>query len=259
MAEISDSLVSLAHELGREDRKLAILGEGNVSARFSAESFFVKASGSSLATLRPEDLTLCQFGTILPLFDRKRISDAEIETALLESRVESKGKKPSTETFFHAWLLTLPEVNWIGHCHPIATNQVLCSPRARDFAERRLFPDEVVCCGSASVFVPYTDPGIPLAREIRDRTTLFMKNQGTTPRLILLQNHGVIALGASSAAVLSCILMATKAAEIFVGAAALGGPNFMNAKDVERINSRPDELYRQKQLRIVQSESGSAG
>jgi hypothetical protein len=49
---------------------------------------------------------------------------------------------------------------------------------------------------------------------------------------------------------MACVLMATKAAEIFVGAAALGGPNFMNAKDVERIASRPDELYRQKQLNL---------
>jgi rhamnose utilization protein RhaD (predicted bifunctional aldolase and dehydrogenase) len=127
---------------------------------------------------------------------------------------------------------------------------VLCSPRARDFAERRLFPDEVVCCGAASVFVPYTDPGIPLAREIKERTLLFLKQFGHTPRLILLQNHGLIAIGPTPEAVLSCIRMATKAAEIFVGAAALGGPNFMSLKDIERIASRPDEWYRQRELKL---------
>src|SRR5690242_3878975 len=86
---------------------------------------------------------------------------------------------------------------------------------------------------AASVFVPYTDPGTPLAREIKDRTVFFMKQTGYTPRLILLQNHGIIALGPSPEAVLSCILMASKAAEVFVGAAALGGPNFMSQKDIE--------------------------
>jgi ribulose-5-phosphate 4-epimerase/fuculose-1-phosphate aldolase len=80
-----------------------------------------------------------------------------------------------------------------------------------------------------------------------------MKNSGGVPRLILLQNHGIIALGPTPQAVLACILMATKAAEIFVGAAALGGPNFMNPKDVDRINSRPDEAYRQRQLKIATS------
>jgi rhamnose utilization protein RhaD (predicted bifunctional aldolase and dehydrogenase) len=250
MGEISESLLALAHELGREERKLAILGEGNVSAKISAEQFLVKSSGSCLATLRAEDLAICSAAGVLPLLDRKRISDTEIESALLEARADPKARKPSTETVFHGWLLTLENVNFVGHCHPTVANQVLCSPRARDFAERRLFPDEVVCCGAASVFVPYTDPGIPLAREIRDRTTLFQKNSGTVPRLILLQNHGLIALGATPQAVLACILMATKAAEIFVGAAALGGPNFMTPKDVERIGSRPDEAYRQRQLKI---------
>jgi len=251
MREFSEALLSLAHDLGREDRKLAILGEGNVSAKTSADEFLVKASGTSLATLREEDLTACSFGSVLPLLDRKRIADEEVESALLAARSNPKAKKPSTETVFHAWLLTLENVNFVGHCHPTAVNQVLCSPRARDFAERRLFPDEVVCCGTAGVFVPYTDPGIPLAREIRDRTTLFKKTSGAVPRLILLQNHGIIALGATLQAVLACILMATKAAEIFVGAAALGGPIFMNPKDVERINSRPDEAYRQRQLKIA--------
>ena len=132
----------------------------------------------------------------------------------------------------------------------MAANQILCSPRARDFAERRLFPDEVVYCGPASVFVPYADPGLVLAREIRDRTTAFLQQQGSSPRLILLQNHGIIALGSTPAAVLACIFMAAKAAAIFMGAAALGGPNFLTAQHVERIAGRPDEAHRQQELRL---------
>ena len=44
------------------------------------------------------------------------------------------------------------------------------------------------------------------------------------------------------------LLMAEKAAEIFVGAAALGGPVFLTAAQCERIAGRPDEHYRQKML-----------
>jgi rhamnose utilization protein RhaD (predicted bifunctional aldolase and dehydrogenase) len=250
MQEILESLVELSHNLGREDRKLAILGEGNVSAKISHTEFAVKASGSSLATLTRKDLTICKSDSILRLLNEKSASDAEIETALLEARVTSAAKRPSTETVFHAWLLGLENISYVGHCHPTAANQVLCSPRARDFAERRIFPDEVVCCGPASVFVPYTDPGLPLAREVRDRTIFFTKQHGSIPRLILLQNHGIIALGTTPQAVLACISIATKAAEIFVGAAALGGPNFISSKDVDRIASRPDEIYRQRALKL---------
>ena len=250
MKAVVQPLLELCRALGDPGRHLAILGEGNVSGSVSKSEFLVKASGSSLANMTDKDLTLCNSEKILPLLDRKSATDAEVETELMESRLRPGDKKPSVEAAFHAWLLTLENISFVGHCHPTAVNQVLCSPRARDFAERRLFPDEVVCCGPASVFVPYTDPGIPLAREIRDRTSLFIKQHNHIPRLILLQNHGVISIGSTMESVLSAILMATKAAEIFVGAASLGGPNFMRQKDVDRIGSRPDEWYRQQQLKL---------
>ena len=248
MKEVVQQLLRLAHALGAPD--LAILGEGNVSAAVSETEFLVKASGSSLATMTEKDLTLCRRAPIASLLDRETISDEDVQTELMNARLSSEDRKPSVEAAFHAWLLTLEHVAFVGHCHPTTVNQVMCSPRARDFAERRIFPDEVVCCGAASVFVPYTDPGVTLAREIRDRTTHFIKQQGFTPRLILLQNHGIISVGSTVEGVLSAILMADKAARIFVGAAALGGPNFMAQKDVDRITNRADEHYRQKQLKL---------
>jgi len=250
MNEHIANLLHLSHEIGREDRRLCLLGEGNTSVKLSPTQFAVKASGCSLATLTEADVTVCQTDKLLALLDEEGVSDAALEHALLDARVEKGAKKPSIEAMFHAWLLTLPDVNFVGHCHALPANQILCSPRARDFAERRMFPDETVCCGPASVFVPYADPGLPLAREIRARTRAFIQERGFVPRLILLQNHGIIALGATPNAVLACTLMATKAAEIFVGAAALGGPNFLAPQEVERIAGRPDEAYRQRQWKM---------
>ena len=250
MKEPLSALVQLARDLGREDRRLAILGEGNVSARLSPTQFAVKASGACLGTLTEEDLTVCDSTRLLPLLEQKNPRDEAIEQVLLEARVDGQGRKPSIESLFHAWLLTLEEVKFVGHCHPVTVNQVLCSPRARDFAERRLFPDEVVCCGPASVFVPYTDPGLPLAREVAERTKAFHLQNGFVPRLILLQNHGIIATGATAPAVLAALLMADKAAAIFMGAAAMGGPNFLKPEHVDRIADRPDEAYRQRQLKM---------
>jgi rhamnose utilization protein RhaD (predicted bifunctional aldolase and dehydrogenase) len=243
-----DKLIKLSQDIGREDRHMAILGEGNTSVLLSPEQFAVKASGSSLATLTENDVTICHTEKVLAILERKQVSDAEMEPLLMDSRVNGRGKKPSMETMFHAWLLSLPDIAYVGHCHPLTVNQVLCSPRARDFAERRLFPDEVVCCGPSSVFVPYVDPGLPLAREIVERTRVFMEREGTIPKLIVLQNHGIIALGNTPEAVMVCLLMANKAAAIFMGAGAMGGPNFMTPQHVDRIAKRPDEAYRQRQL-----------
>ena len=250
MTDKIKALLQLSHDLGREDRQLAILGEGNTSVKLGPEQFAVKASGACLATLAEGEVTVCDTARVLAILDKRTLADDELDQALLDVRAGETGRKPSIESLFHAWLLTLREVNFVGHCHPLTVNQVLCSPRARDFAERRLFPDEVVCCGAQSVFIPYADPGLPLAREIAERTRAFLEKEGEVPRLILLQNHGLIALGATPQAVLASILMATKAAAIFMGAAAMGGPNFMTPQHVERIASRPDEAHRQRQLKI---------
>lgn len=240
----------MSHEVGRDDRRMAILGEGNTSMRLSEDTFAVKASGSNLGTLTEAGLAECRFDKLLPLLERTGMADTEVDQALLDARVNAADKKPSVEALFHAWLLTLPGVNAVGHCHALAVNRILCSPRAEEFARRRTFPDEVVCCGTESVFVPYVDPGLALAQAVRRETLDFIKRTGRAPRIILLKSHGIIAVGSNPNAVLASLLMAEKAAEIYYGAALLGGPDLMTSEQVERIAGRPDEHYRQKMLNL---------
>lgn len=256
------TLIDLARELGREERRLAILGEGNVSCRVDEASFLVKASGASLASLQTGGIVGCMFAPLLAVLDQRQVSDEEVTRILWESRlshgqesdvsraaVDLNGRgKPSTEAVFHAWLLTLPGVDVVAHTHPDSVNGILCSARAREFASERLFPDQIVCCGAESVFVEYVDPGVPLARRIREEVMAFQARHGGVPRTILLENHGLIALGATPAAALATTLMCDKAARIFAAAAALGGPQFMPAHEVERIDQREDEAYRQRAL-----------
>ncbi len=242
------SLLELSHHLGGERLRMAILGEGNTSVRIDEETFAVKASGSNLASLTSADVTHCAFNRLLPLLDKSSATDVEVDQALLAARLDPAAKKPSIEALFHAYLLTLPGVRCVGHVHAIAVNQILCSPRAREFAERRACPDEIVMCGVESVFVPYAEPGLGLSQAIRREVVAFVKRTGRDPKIILLQNHGIIAVGSSPKSVLGSLLMAEKAAEIFVGAASLGGPVFLSAEQCERIAGRPDEHYRQKML-----------
>jgi rhamnose utilization protein RhaD (predicted bifunctional aldolase and dehydrogenase) len=246
-----DRLLELSHQLGREDRKFAILGEGNASTRASAGTFLVKASGSNLGTLAAAGVTACRFADLMPMIDGGAMTDTAIDAALLAARVDARARKPSTEALFHAYLLSLPGVNFVGHTHPVTVNQLMCSRHARSFARRRLFPDEIVCCGVESVFVPYTDPGLKLARAIRRAVVAYIRRLARPPRVILLENHGFIALGATPDAVLGTTLMGAKAAEIFAGAAAAAGtPRFLPAAQVARIAGRPDEAYRQQALNL---------
>jgi len=228
---------------------LAILGEGNASTR-CADGLLIKASGRNLGALTREGVVACRSAGLMGLMDSAEAPDERVEEALLASRIDPAAPKPSVEAIFHAYLLSLPGVEWVGHVHPISVNGILCSKRAAEFAQRRVFPDEVVCCGAESVFVPYVDPGLKLAVVIRREVQAFMQRRREQPRVIVLANHGVITLGGTANAVLGAMLMVSKAAAIWHGAVAMGGPTFLSEADVARIAGRADEHYRQRALNL---------
>ncbi|RYF98699.1 MAG: hypothetical protein EON94_12660 [Caulobacteraceae bacterium] len=45
------------------------------------------------------------------------LDDTGVREILAASRADDGPLMPSVETFMHAWLLTLPGVNVVGHCH----------------------------------------------------------------------------------------------------------------------------------------------
>jgi rhamnose utilization protein RhaD (predicted bifunctional aldolase and dehydrogenase) len=139
-------------------------------------------------------------------------------------------------------------MNFVGHTHPTAVNAILCSVNAKEAIAGRLFPDEIVCCGVAPCYVEYTDPGIPLAKHLKRRVEEFYAEYGEWPKTVLMQNHGFIALGRTPKEVQTVTAMYVKTARILLGTYALGGPNFLTPEHVNRIHTRPDEHYRQRQL-----------
>ncbi|HEX7072291.1 MAG TPA: class II aldolase/adducin family protein [Rhodothermales bacterium] len=249
------TLLDLAASIG-DGRRMAILGEGNVSGALDRDRFLVKASGARMSDLKAEQLVEVRAEPLVAAVESEELlPDEAVEGLLLASRVECFALKPSVESLFHAWLLAQPGIRFVGHAHPIAVNQLLCSPAAQQFALKRLFPDHVVYCGAESVLVPYVDPGLTLARRIAAEVNAFRMRSDRLPTTILLENHGVIAVGGSAAEVDAALAMCEKAAEVFVGAAAVGGPVFMTSEHVRRIEGRIDEHYRQHMLR---GEAGTA-
>lgn len=242
-------LIELSHHLGDPARDYAILGEGNTSCRGEGdrgETFWVKASGSHLGSLRPQDLVQVRTDRVLALLDRTGLTDQQILDELRACKVDGpEGPLPSVETVMHAVCLGVEGVRFVGHTHPTAINMITCSARFHEAVSGRLFPDHVVLCGPASVLVQYVDPGLPLAREMKRRIDDFIRQTGELPRTIFMQNHGFIALGATARDVMNITAMAVKAARILVGVAALGGPVFLSPGNVLRIHGRPDEHYRQ--------------
>jgi rhamnose utilization protein RhaD (predicted bifunctional aldolase and dehydrogenase) len=246
--DLRDELVQLSRALGSEARQLAILGEGNTSVNCGDGTFWVKASGSSLGTLEASSLTRVSFDKILELLNHTSMTEQEIEDALVDARADNTHKKPSVETFLHALCLSEGGASWIGHTHSVAINHILCSSLGATPFLQHIFPDAVVVCGAVPAVVSYHDPGFGLAKAISDELRRYRGVHGKAPKLLLMENHGPVALGQSAKEVFNIMLMADKWARILAGTYALGGPKFLPQSEVSRIDNRLDEIHRRREL-----------
>ena len=216
-----DELLELAHAI----HPFTICGEGNVSCRDDV-NLLIKASGTNLDDLGYDDLVRCGM-------NGKAHEDEDL--------------KPSMEVSFHAWILkTFPQINFVAHTHPTNTNKILCSERIYSFAKRRLFPDQIVRNGARSCVVPYATPGKPLRKAIEESIIEFMGGEGYFPKLILLQNHGILVAGASVKDCIASTLMCEKSAEIYSGARAMGSINYLTKEQIAEVDKSPDEKYRRE-------------
>jgi rhamnose utilization protein RhaD (predicted bifunctional aldolase and dehydrogenase) len=238
----------LSHELGHEDRHLAILGEGNVSADLGDGTFYVKASGSHLATINASGFTRVNQSPIFRALDQPDKTDNEVREVLEACRVDQKAKLPSVETFLHAICLKEGGARWVGHTHPVSVLKILCSKLGAGPFRRHIFPDEIVVCGRHLAVVPYFDPGIRLAVALRKSLRRFRGRHGAAPQVILMVNHGPVVLGRTEHDVLNIMLMLDKWASILLGNYAVGEPEFLEEKSSDRIESRPDEHYRRRAI-----------
>ncbi len=247
--DILAQLVTMSNNLGDPALDYVILGEGNTSARADADTFWVKASGTELRTTEASGFVWVRFDRVLALLETDDISDEDVKAGLEAAKVDPAATaRPSVETVLHAVALQLEGVNFVGHTHPTAINALTCSTAFETAVSGRLFPDEIVICGPALVVVPYIDPGVPLARKVRDLIDQYTEEYQEVPRVILMQNHGLIALGRTAQQVENITAMAVKTARVLLGTYVLGGPHFLTARNVDRIHTRPDELYRRKLL-----------
>ena len=245
---ILEQLITLSLEVGREDRGLAILGEGNTSAEAGDGTFWIKASGTSLSTANEASFSHIRLDAVLQYVDRPQMDEVEVGAALADVLVDPSHKRPSTETFMHAVLLAEGGAKWVAHAHPVSCNAILCSKLGAEPYMRPMFPDGIVVCGRYPAVVPYVDPGFYLGHAIRNELRRYQDAHGSNPKLLLMVNHGITALGQTAQEALNIMRMADKWSKILLGTYALGGPNYMPEEEAHRIDKRLDEEYRRKIL-----------
>ena len=229
-------LIEMSREIGRPENDYVILGEGNTSARLDGGRFYVKASGAHLCDATEESFVEVSIDKALALLDGPELAADQVKASLAAARMDqSSTLRPSIETAFHAYMLTLPGIKFIAHTHPTSVNSILFSVNAEKIVAGRLCVHEVIYCGVEPVFVPAAYPGLGLARSIREKVSAYLVDHGRPPRQIFLQNHGLIALGETAEDCLATTAMACKTARIVLGANSLGGVQYPNPDGTEKI------------------------
>ena len=209
-------------ELSKNVSKYCVGMEGNVSAK-KDNFLYIKASGYSLANLS-------EFKLISIDFNGKQLSNFD--------------KKPSMELGFHTWLLKNYDINFVAHTHPTKTVSILCSNYIDEFANKRLFPDQVIFNGIKSCIIDYAKPGDDLTQKIIISVTNFINSEGFFPKLILLKNHGIIVCGKTTVECEIISDICEKSAEIFLEAKKINSINFLSENEVMDLISDKKEMYR---------------
>lgn len=187
----ADELIGLSNRFG-SDPMFVRAGGGNSSVKVDGV-LWIKPSGVPLATLAADDLVPLDRARLLALLERDPATlpgegDPVMATAAAARLAEAHGRRPSVELLFHA---LLPQ-RLVLHTHPVLVNAVTCNSDGPALAER-LF-------GDRAVWVPYTDPGLPLARAILDARRAHEARTGlAAPPVTLLGNHGLIVGGETAA------------------------------------------------------------
>ena len=201
---ILQDLVALSRRFG-EDPEFTRGGGGNISAKVDGV-LYIKASGTSLATLTAQSLIALEIEPLMGLLDgpaRRSAgggTDLVMQAALAARIGVPDDRRPSVECLFHA---LIPQ-QFVLHTHPTVVNAVACAKRGSEIAEQ-LF-------GSSVLWVPYIDPGLPLALTIHKARRDYEERMGTpAPTTVLLQNHGLIVSGDTTAEIVetSTSLVAT--------------------------------------------------
>jgi NAD(P)-dependent dehydrogenase (short-subunit alcohol dehydrogenase family)/rhamnose utilization protein RhaD (predicted bifunctional aldolase and dehydrogenase) len=186
----TEELIAVANHFGA-DPEYSRAGGGNASVK--ADGILrIKPSGVPLATLTAEDLVSLRNDVLLECLASDDPAEGDpVQAAAAKAIVQAPGgRRASVEILFHA---LIPDA-LVLHTHPLVANALTCNADAEALAARLL--------GDDAVFVPYTDPGVPLARKVAEVRDAYTARTGRpAPGITLLGNHGIIVSGNSAAEV----------------------------------------------------------
>ena len=185
--QLLDTITELSHEFGTADYVKG--GGGNTSAK-TADSLWVKPSGTTLGGLSPEGFVEMDRAKLGEIFQLEVPADPHerevvVKDAMMAAVRPGQDSRPSVESPLHDIL----KGALVVHTHPALVNGMTCARDGREVCHR-LFPE--------ALWVPYIDPGFTLCMDVRERVRDYASRRGQEPAVVVLGNHGIFVTGDSA-------------------------------------------------------------
>ena len=178
-------LAAMSNKYGA-DAAFVLAGGGNTSFK-SDKNLWIKGSGTSLATIRPEDFVVMDRSDLAKMWDADYPADEAAREAavlqdMMDARIKGETRRPSVETLLH----DLFPHKFVLHVHPALVNGLTCSQEGQQ-AMARLLPE--------AVWVEACKPGYILALECKKKMDAYKAATGKDCCLLFLENHGIFFAG----------------------------------------------------------------
>ena len=255
---VSPALLSLTTLLGEPERDLVVLAEGNTSELLDDGRLVVKASGAALAHAKSEEFVVVDVDEVMAVVDDPATTQTDLSDVLVAAGTERPDgagpRRGSIEAVVHAAVHTVARdagiaerARFVGHTHPTAVVGLLASVRAAEAWTDLVYSDEAVVVGRPH-FVPYATPGLALGRIYAAVLREYVAHHNVLPQLVLLANHGIVAIAPTSAGVEAVSTMAVKGARVRAIAYSVGGVQPLSDEDVDKFFAREDIVERRANL-----------
>jgi rhamnose utilization protein RhaD (predicted bifunctional aldolase and dehydrogenase) len=244
---VTEDLINLTRTLGEPAKDLVILAEGNTSKLLVDGRLVVKASGVYMARADANDFVVTDVQPLIDLMDDPESTQEDLTTLLDAGEHDGVRRRGSIETLVHAAVQSVLPTAYVAHTHPTAVLGLLSSIHAETAFAEWVYSDEAVVIG-IPLFVPYAAPGIALGRLFLERLRDYFAEHGELPSVVLLGNHGIVAIGGSADAVEAITLMTVKGARTRVQALSIGGVSGLGSEAVAHYFERTDMIERRKNL-----------
>jgi len=184
------ALISVSRRFGADPAWL-LAGGGNTSFKNGA-TLWIKASGKALGTIGADGFCPMDRSKLASMWTKDYPADSNARESavladLMAARLPGESGRPSVETLMHD---LFPQA-YVVHTHPGLVNGLTCGKGGKARA-LELFADE-------AIWVPYVDPGLVLARAVKDEVAGFRDRMGRYPAVMFMQNHGLLVAADSAA------------------------------------------------------------